>query len=448
MKPIYLVVISVAAFAAAPMAPVLADDWPQWMGPDRDSVWREAGVVSALPAGGAPVKWRFDVAYGYAGPAVAGGRVYLFDYVVESGKVENLPSKRDRLTGAERLTCLDATSGEVLWQEQYPRDYAVSYGGGPRCTPTVDGDRVYTLGAEGDLVCRRTADGAKLWAVNFREAFGTPTPIWGHSGHPLVLGDTVYCLVGGKGSVAVAFKKMTGEVRWKNLSAGEPGYCPPTMINHAGVDQLLIWHPESLNSLNPKTGDVYWSLPMRPAYGMSLAAPQKRGDLLFVSAIGNLSVLLKLTDDKPGVDVVWSGNAKRGLRAVNTTPLFEPAGESTPGVIFGVDCESSELMAVSLDGGARLWATKQPTGVKRGRHGTAFLVRHEPTGGYFLFGEQGDLISARLTAEGYQETGRQHLLEPTSSAFGRPVVWTHPAFADRCVFARNDKELVCVDLSE
>lgn len=425
------------------LCPASAEDWPQWMGPQRDGVWRESGVVSKLPAGGAPVKWTAPVAYGYAGPAVADGKVFLFDYVLDSGEVANKPSRRDQLTGAERLTCFDSATGDIVWRKQYDRNYLVSYGGGPRCTPTVDGDRVYTLGAEGDLVCWSVSDGSEVWRVSFKGAFGAETPVWGHSAHPLVVGDTLYCVAGGPGSVAVAFDKATGDVKWKALSASEPGYCPPTLINHAGVDQLLIWHPESLNSLNPETGEVYWSLAIKPAYGMSIAAPQKQGDKLFVSAIGNVALLIDLAEDKPAAEVVWSGGGKRGLRAVNATPLMGP------GVIYGVDCETSELMAVSMDDGERLWATKKPTfGNGRGRHGTAFLVRQEASGAYFLFSEQGDLITADLSPEGYNETGRQKLLEMTSSSFGRPVVWTHPAFAERSVFARNDKELVCVDLSE
>ncbi|MEM8865757.1 MAG: PQQ-binding-like beta-propeller repeat protein [Planctomycetota bacterium] len=257
-----------------------------------------------------------------------------------------------------------------------------------------------------------------------------------------MIDQTLYCVVGGQGSVAVAFYKQTGEEKWSNLSAGEPGYCPPTLINHAGVDQLLIWHPESLNSLNPETGEVYWSVPMRPAYGMSITAPQKQDDLLYVSAIGNLAVLMQLTDDKPEVEVLWSGGGKTGVRSANVTPHMEP------GVLFGVDCETSALTAVSLADGERLWESQQPTvgDDSRARHGTAFITKHEPTGNYVLFNEQGDLITAKLTADGYEETGRQNVLEPTSSAFGRPVIWTTPAFADRCVYVRNDKEVVCVDL--
>ena len=84
----------------------------------------------------------------------------------------------------------------------------------------------------------------------------------------------------------MAFDKNTGKEKWRALTAAEPGYCPPTIIHHAGVDQLIIWHPESLNSLNPADGSVYWSLPLKPSYGMSIMAPQKEGNKLFVSAKG------------------------------------------------------------------------------------------------------------------------------------------------------------------
>jgi len=101
---------------------------------------------------------------------------------------------------------------------------------------------------------------------------------------------------------------------------------------------------------------------------------------------------------------------------------------------------------VRLEDGQRLWQTFAPTmgGTSRRPYGTAFLVKHEDR--FFLFSETGDLILARLSPQGYEEIGRVHVLEPTNHSFGRPVVWSHPAFAQRCLFARNDKELVCLDL--
>jgi hypothetical protein len=118
------------------------------------------------------------------------------------------------------------------------------------------------------------------------------------------------------------------------------------------------------------------------------------------------------------------------------------------GMIYGCDVNSGALMGVRLKDGERIWQTVAPTlgeGARRGRYGTAFLVKHEDR--FFLFNETGDLILAQLSPEGYREIDRFHVLEPTSNTFGRPVVWSHPAFANKCLFARNDKEIVCVNLA-
>ncbi|MDH3716520.1 MAG: PQQ-like beta-propeller repeat protein [Planctomycetota bacterium] len=418
----------------------VADDWPQWLGPQRDSVWRETGLLERFPAGGLKVKWRVPVELGYAGPAVAGGKVFVFDYVLDSGSIKNNPGSRVKLQGKERLLCLDAATGRTLWKHEYECTYAVSYPSGPRCTPTVDGQRVYTLGTEGHLRCLNIADGKVIWSKNFTEEYEVKTPIWGFAAHPLVDGDHLYCVVGGAGSVAVAFDKRDGREVWRALSAREPGYCPPTMIQHAERKQLLVWHPDAVNSLNPRTGELYWSVPLKPDYAMSIAVPRKLGDYLFASGIGNVGALMKLDGAKPAAEVVWRGKTKMAVYCANSTPFLED------GVIYGADCRSGALIAARIDDGKRLWETFQPTtGQRRAGHGTAFLVKHQDR--FFLFSETGDLILARLTAEGYDELDRFHVLEPTGEAFGRDVVWSHPAFANRSVYARNDKELVCVDLA-
>jgi outer membrane protein assembly factor BamB len=421
-----------------------AGDWPQWLGPDRDATYHESGLAESIPEGGLSVKWRLPATYGYAGPAVADGKVYLFEYEVTDGKPADLPSRRDELDGKERLRCLDAASGDELWKQEYDCHYNVSYGSGPRCTPTVDGDRVYTLGTMGDLKCRSTKDGSVIWEKNFQRDYDAETPVWGHSAHPLVSGDLVYCVVGGQGALAVAFDKFTGEERWRNLSDNEPGYCPPVIVQANGAEQLLVWSPSNLHALRPESGELLWQLPVDPAYGMSIARPQKQGDKLYVSAIGGVSVLMQLNPEGSDVEGIWSGGASDSLQSANVTPIF------TPEAIYGCDCQTSDLVAINSQDGSRLWATKEPTiGVgARGRHGTAFLVRRGDSDNYFLFNEQGDLITARLTPQGYEETGRMHVLEPTGSTFGRPVVWSCPAFAEKCAFMRNDKEIVCVSLAE
>ena len=421
---------------------LLADDWPQWMGPSRDGVWRETGIVETIPAAGLKVKWRVPVSLGYSGPAVVGDRVFVTDYVRESGNVSNSPRERAQLSGHERVLCLNAADGKQIWEHRDKVTYKISYPSGPRVTPTVSDGKVYTLGAEGRLVCLDAAKGTLVWAKELKQEYKTEAPLWGFCGAPLVDGQKLICLVGGAGSVAVAFDKDTGRELWKGLSAKEPGYCPPSIIEAAGKRQLIIWSSESLNSLNPETGSVYWTQPLKPDYGMSIMTPRKHGDLLFASGIGGVSATFKLNQDKPGAEVVWRGTNKTSVYAANTTPLIDGDG-----IIYGSDCMSGQFRAVKLETGERLWDSFAPTtNTRRGSHGTAFIVRNGDR--YFLFSETGDLILAKLSAKSYDEIGRFHVVDPTGECFGREVVWSHPAFANKCCFARNDKELVCVSLAK
>ena len=417
-----------------------ADDWPQWMGPQRDSVWRETGVIEKIPEDGLPVKWRAPVQWGYAGPAVAGGKVFVTDYVIESGEVANSPGGRTRTEGQERILCLDAETGEEIWTHAYDETYNLSYAGGPRVTPTVDGQHVYTLGAEGRLICLNVDDGAVVWEKNLKQEYNTDSPFWGYSAAPLIDGNRLFCIVGGEGSVAVAFDKHSGEELWRALSAEEPGYCPPTMIDAGGTQQLVIWDPEHISGLDPATGDVHWSLDLRPNYKMSVTAPRQAGDHLFASGIGNVSAMLALGDDSPTAEVAWRGPGARSLYCSNSTPFIED------GVIYGNGCSRGELQAIDAANGETLWLTfDATTGNRPAPHATVFLVKHEDR--FFLFNDQGDLILAELSREGYNELGRFHVLDPTNEGLGREVVWSHPAFANRCLYARNDKELVCVSLA-
>ena len=422
-----------------------ADDWPQWRGPDRAGQYHEAGLLSSVPSGGLDVPWRLDCGYGYAGPAVADGKVYLFDYVKTAGTVKNLPSTRDELEGSERLRCIDAATGKELWTSDYERRYAVSYGGGPRCTPTIAGEYVYTLGTEGDLVCHRTSDGERVWHVNYRDEYGVETPIWGHSACPLVVGDQVICVVGGSDSLVVSFNAKTGKQNWTALSNNQPGYCGPVLYEQNGAQHLLVYHPSGVAGLSIESGEVLWSREMQGRFGMSIATPLQSGNRLFVTGYG-ASMLVELGQSFDENRVVWRGNQNNSVNASNATPYF------TEDVIYGCDIESSSLTAVDPASGDRLWETREPTladpNARRPRHGTAFLVRHAPSGKFLLFNESGELIVADLSREKYDELWRAKIVEPTSDAFGRPVVWSHPAYAEGCIFARNDKELVCARITE
>ena len=451
MRIILVLVVLCSSFLVSPSTRcVKADDWPQWQGPNRDGIWHEEGILKSMPENGPPVLWRVPLGGGYSGPAVVGERLYVTDYIKSEGDLDNNPNNRSLLSGKERVLCFDTTTGKEAWTYEYDCPYSISYAAGPRCTPTVSDGRVYALGSEGNFLCLDASDGHLLWQKNFKEEYSAKTPIWGFCGHPLVLDDLVICVVGGEGSVAVAFDRVSGTERWRALTASEQGYCPPTLIQSAGVEQLLIWDADNLNSLEPATGRQLWSEPLKPMYGMSIMVPQLgelNGDqVLFASGIGKIGALYSLAKGSPGAEVVWRGGPKNAVYCANSTPFIEK------NTIYGCDCNTGMLTAVDLESGDRLWETSVPTSDtdRPAKHGTAFLIRqpvpNDPSR-VWLFSETGDLILASLTRDAYEERGRMHVLEPTNECFGRSVVWTHPAFANGCCFVRNDKELVCVSLA-
>ncbi len=432
-------------------APARADDWPQWLGPQRDGVWREAGIVEKFPPGGPKVRWRTPIGGGYAGPAVANGKVYVADRQLAKG-VQNPknPFNRSKIAGSERVVCLNESDGKVVWTREYPCEYDISYAAGPRCTPVVHAGKVYSLGAMGDLFCLDADSGAVVWSKSFQKDYGQKAQLWGWAAHPLVDGDRLICLVGGEGSTAVAFHKDTGKELWRALSSREPGYCPPMLYEAAGKRQLIIWHPESVNALDPETGKVYWSQPFNEdgqmvRSGLTIPTPRKAGDLLFFTAFYDGPLMLKLDGDKPGARILWRGKSSNeqrtdGLHAIMCTPAIKD------GHIYGV-CSYGQLRCLKADTGDRLWETLKFTtnNDRPTRWANAFIV--ENGNRFFLFNELGDLIIAKLTPKGAEEIDRAHLLEPTGTA-GRAVLWSHPAFANRRLYARNDKEIICVSLAQ
>ena len=173
---------------------VHADDWPQWRGPSRLGVWTETGIVNRFPDAGLKVAWRVPIRPGFAGPVVAAGRVFVLDY-------REIRGTRTK-DGAERLLCLEEETGELLWTQEWPATYRnlhVTFAIGPRATPSVDGDRIYVVGAAGMILSLETATGAVVWQVDTVAEYGTTVPVYGVSSAPLVDGDTTALVSGGVG---------------------------------------------------------------------------------------------------------------------------------------------------------------------------------------------------------------------------------------------------------
>ena len=422
-----------------------AEDWPQWLGPRRDGVWREEGIVDVLPQK-LDIVWRREIGGGYAGPAVADGRVFVTDRVLEKGESNpEDPFSRQGVQGKERLHCLDAKSGKALWRHEWPSRYEVSYPVGPRATPTVSDGKVWTLGAMGDFFCLDAKSGDVIWAKSCVEDLGAEINVWGTSAAPLVDGKQVILLAGGRpDACVVAFDRDTGKTLWRALDEPDPGYCPPIIVEAGGTRQLIVWTPTRLSSLDPQTGRVHWSEPFEVRSSLSISTPihDPERSLLLVTSFYNGSMMMRLARDRPAAELVWKGSSSSerktdGLHSIMCTPGFRGAH------FFGV-CSYGQLRCLESETGARVWETLEATG--SGRWWNAFIV---PQGDrYFIANEQGELLTAELSSRGFKELSRTRLIEPTNRAQRRQVVWSHPAFANRCVYARNDREIVCVDLSQ
>jgi outer membrane protein assembly factor BamB len=424
-----MLVVALAAFFAEPGGKrARSDDWPNWGGPRRDLVWREKGIVDKFPTKGLlPRVWSSPIAEGYSGPAVADGRVYVTD--------------RQQHKLNERVHCLDAATGKEIWHYEYPSRYTISYPAGPRATPAVDGDRVYTIGAMGQMFCFDAGKGTVLWKKDFATDYGTKMPIWGMAASPLVDGDQLITLVGAENGLVMSFDKMTGKERWKALDDPQIGYAPPVIFTINGKRQLIVWHPDAISAVDPATGTLLWNVPFAVRVGMSIATPREVGDRIFVTCFYNGPRMLEVGPDGHSAKIVWKGDSDSEIKtdklhAVISTPVF------TGRYIYGV-CSYGQLRCLDALTGKRLWETYQATG--HGRWWNAFLIPHEDR--YFIANEQGDLIIADLSPQGYKEISRAKLIEPTRQVFRRMTIWSFPAFAMKSVFARNDREIVRVSLA-
>lgn len=417
-----------------------AEDWPQWGGMQRDLVWREGGLVDALPAGELPRKWSAPIGSGYTGPAVADGRVYVADRLAD----ENL----------ERLLCFNAADGTPIWTHSYEAEYGrMGYPLGPRATPTVDGERVYHLGAVGHLKCLDVASGDVVWEKNLGTDFGMKLPSWGMAAPPLVDGDQLIILAGGaNGALVVSFDKRTGKELWRSLDDEGVGYCPPVIFEYGGKRQLIVWHPTAVSAIDPEAqGKLLWEVPFEVGAGMTISTPRKMDVRLFVTGFYCGPLMIDLGADGVTPNVLWrtaAGNNEvknNSLHAVMCTPLV------TDDYVYGVG-SYGDLRCLDAKTGVIVWETREPTG--DGRWWNAFII---PLGDapvdasgarrVLIHNEQGELILAELSPTGYRELSRSMLIEPTQPIMRRMTVWSHPAFALKCVFARNDKELICVSLA-
>lgn len=425
-----MVLIGVGSWTSA----IRGADWPQWRGPNRDGVWHESDLIERFDGPELTPLWRVEIGSGYCGPTVAKGRVYVTDRVIKPKQVE-------------RVHCFDARTGQRVWEHAYQCKYRnVSYDAGPRASVLVNDGRAYSLGTMGHLHCFDAADGTVLWKKNLAKEYAIEMPVWGIAASPVIEGDQLICQIGGKdGACLIGLDKRTGSERWRALD-DPASYSAPIVIDQNGVRVLACWTGDHVSGLNPKTGKVYWRVPFKPSrMVIGVATPVWDEDHLLVSSFFDGALLLRLTSDEKGprAEKVWhrhgqSEKKTQGLHAMITTPLM------MDGYIYGVG-SYGELRCLDRRTGDRVWESLDV--MPRARWATAHMVRQGQR--VWLFNERGELIISRLSPAGFEEISRAKLIEPTLLQLRRRggVCWSHPAFADGHVFARNDEALLCVRVS-
>jgi outer membrane protein assembly factor BamB len=386
-----------------------AADWPQFLGPARNSTSPEKGLIDTWPKKGPPVLWQREVGEGFSGPAIAGGRLILFH----------------RTDGNEVVECLDAATGKELWKHSDATDYDDRYGkgNGPRSTPAVADGRVYTLGAAGRLLCLKLADGKELWHRNLLEDYTIPESFFGIGTSPLVEGGHVLVNVGARDAGIVAFDAETGKSVWKATNQGA-SYASPVAATIDGVRHVFFFTREGIVSVDPARGDVRFSKRWRSKNPLSAnaASPVVFDDFVFVSACYETGALL-LKVRKDGYDEVWSND--ESLSCHFGTPVYRD------GHLYGFNGRQergAELRCIEAKTGKECWTAKG--------HGCGSLVAAD--GRLIVLSEGGELVLVDADAGKYRERARAAVL-------GRPCR-AQPALADGRLYARDDLKLVCWNL--
>ena len=406
---------------------ILATDWPQWRGPNRDGVWSERGIVTSLPTVGPVLNWKAAVGYGFSSPIVSDGKVYLSDLLVEKPIVR------------ERVLCFNARTGRELWKSEHtavPPDWFFNpeQTRGPGSTPILHRGRVYSISMFFKLTCLDARSGKVLWRRDLGTEYQLPPSSLDAS--PLIDGNLLLVALGGKPSAGVvAFDLATGREVWRALEESAT-WSSPVLVSAGGARQLIVWMRQSVTSLNPTNGVVFWREPTvsggSPGFS-AVSTPVLQGDRLLVSGL-----MFQLDPTRPTAKVLWpeTTSGTRRILSDTSTPLFQGDSIYSP---------RSGGLFVCLDAatGKERWQTNSVTKLQKGA-----CVHLTPNGSsLFLFTDQGDLIQARLSPESYTELGRAHLIDPTSPLFEGKFSWSAPAFANRNLYVRNDREIRCYSLA-
>jgi outer membrane protein assembly factor BamB len=297
----------------------------------------------------------------------------------------------------------------------------------------------------GHFYCLNAATGEVVWSHDLNQEYQIEMPIWGIAAAPLVYEDLIIQQVGGANDAAVvAFDRLTGKEVWKSLSE-RIGYSSPVIIQQDDKDVMVIWTGESLSGLDPKTGALFWSHSMPPSrMPIGIATPSIDQDLIYVSSFYDGSLMMRALSDKTDAQLVWrilgpDEQKTKSLHSMIGTPIVQD------GFVYGVD-SYGQFRCLNALTGERIWESQEA--VPKARWSTVHMVRQADR--VWMFNERGELLLTKLSPSGLEVLSRSQLIQPTTDQLGQRggVCWSHPAFAEQSIFARNDKQLVKASLAK
>ena len=411
--------LTIAALVLSITGSAMGEDWPRWRGVRGTGEWSGPPIAQQLNSSVLPVVWRGPLGGGYSGVTVSDGRAYTMDR----------PAGDDGPLDVERIVCFDAATGNLLWAHPYAAEYGdLAYNNGPRASVTIHEGRAYALGAVGHVHCLDAATGEPIWSIDSMKELAAERPIWGFAASPVIYGDLVLLHVGARpiGSL-VACDRHTGEVVWR-ADSDEAAYATPVIIDHpCGVPQIVHWSPKHIMGIDPRDGQVRWKFPYDIQYGVAIADPIFHDGLLLISAFWHGARALRLGPEAQDVELAWSDqHENRGLMA---GPLYRDRHGYILDRDFGLTC-------FDYNTGKKLWDDGNKM-TPKARHPHSTLIGLSGSDGALALNAKGELMHLRLNPSGYQELWRVKIIGDT---------WAHPAPTGRHLIARNDSEIVCVEL--
>ena len=418
------VFLGVSALLCGGILTTSATEWPQWRGPNRDGISDEVGLLKEWAPTGPKMLWKVPLGEGFSGISVSQDRVYT------------MFSKGND----EFVVCLNATDGGEIWRFRSDKNYHEGQGGnGPRATPTIDGDLLYTISAHGKLYALNAANGQKIWLHDLQRKFGSKMPRWGFSTSPLVEGELLLVEVGGKGKKSiVAFNKNSGDVIWSSHK-DKLGYSSPIAITVQGVRQIICFTGTQLVSLSPTDGTIYWKYPWKTGYDVNAATPVFiPPDKVFISsgydkgaAVVQMRVFVSPDDDRAPTDQIREKQGVVRIEEIWKNRKMKNQFSSSvlyENHLYGFD--NSILKCIEANTGEEQWKSR---GFGKG---TVILAdRH-----LIILSDRGKLGLAEATPAGYIEKATAKVLDG--------LCWTVPTLADGKLYVRNEEEMICLDMTE